>query len=486
MKTKLVAARFLQQARTSVLLFSLTGIFAGSFTGLAASPSDLLEKAIYSEQTKGDIDEAMTLYKQVVAESKSGEAAAAQAQYRLGVCYYRKKDYGAASAAFEKLVREYPDQKELVKAAQEYLDGALLLAPAPWADGEQQTLDLKLASGFKVGVAIYTVDSGETNGQKIWRFGSHLNVGFDQLSHVEAQADNLKPIHSRWKHPLLGDADTTYSPGQAVVKFAGKDEPKKVELEGTVYDNEEAVQAMRRLPLSTNYSVPLRIFSSLGGGTIVPITASVEGIDKVTVPAGTFDCFKVNLSLVKQSFWYSIDSHRYVVKFEGGGVVAELSSVKTRDPNAPVQFNDAGVSLSAPPGWLFYKAEVKQSKNKTRVAVLDPDGLTTCTLTLQTLDSMPAESKKSLRALADSIIEERKIELGLTVRTNSWRDLTVAGLPALSFVCDYAEGKEDKVGYGICSLGTANAIAFSALLPAKDFEAFRPKFDAIVDSYKNE
>src|SRR5262249_37302121 len=153
---------------------------------------------------------------------------------------------------------------------------------------------------------------------------------FVQLSHVEAQADTLKPIHSRWKHPLLGDADTTYSPGLAVVKWGGKDEAKKEELEGTIYDNEEAVQGMRRLPRSTNYSVTLKIFTSLGGGNIIPITATVEGIEKVTVPAGTFDCFKVNLSLVKQTFWYSIDSHHYVVKFEGGGVVAELSSVKTR------------------------------------------------------------------------------------------------------------------------------------------------------------
>ena len=61
MKKKPVAARFLQQARTSVLLCSLTGVLAGSSACLAASPSDLLEKAIYSEQTKGDIDQAMTL-----------------------------------------------------------------------------------------------------------------------------------------------------------------------------------------------------------------------------------------------------------------------------------------------------------------------------------------------------------------------------------------------------------------------------------------
>ena len=34
------------------------------------SPSQVLEKAIYSEETKGDLEGAMTLYKQVVSEAK--------------------------------------------------------------------------------------------------------------------------------------------------------------------------------------------------------------------------------------------------------------------------------------------------------------------------------------------------------------------------------------------------------------------------------
>jgi hypothetical protein len=259
-----------------------------------------------------------------------------------------------------------------------------------------------------------------------------------------------------------------------------------VELDGTVYDNEEVVQGMRRLPLSTNYSVALKIFTSLGGGNIIPITATVDGIEKVTVPAGTFDCFKVNLSLVKQTFWYSIDPRRYVVKFEGGGVVAELSSVKTRDPNALVQFQGTTFTVSAPPDWMFYDWQTKKAKTKNTLAIVDPEGLANSFLTHQSLDSLAPENKKSLRALADFMIDESKNELGLAVRTNSWQDRTVAGMPALSFICDYTEGKEDKVSYGICSLGTTSAVGFSALVSAKEFESFRPKFDAIVDSYKNE
>jgi hypothetical protein len=50
----------------------------------AASPSELLEQGIYSEETKGDVDAALKLYQQVVTEAKAGQAVAAQAQYRRG------------------------------------------------------------------------------------------------------------------------------------------------------------------------------------------------------------------------------------------------------------------------------------------------------------------------------------------------------------------------------------------------------------------
>ena len=484
MKTTFVSTTFSRRATTAALLLTLAGSLGAVNLALAASPAEMLEKGIYSEETKGDLNAAMTVYKQIVAEAKAGEDSAAQAQYHLGVCYYKKKDYTAASAAFEKLLKDFPAQKELAKAAREYLAGTMIFLPAPWADGEEMRLDLKLASGFKAGTAVYSVDAAETNGQKLWRFGSHLYVGVQQLSHVEVDADTLKPLHSRWKHTMLGDADTTYSPGHANIKFVGKDGVKKIDLDGPVYDNEEAVQAMRRLPLATNYSATLHIFTSLGGGNVIAITASVTGTEQVTVPAGTFDCYKVELIPIKQTFWYSTDAHRYVVKFEGGGVVAELAAVTTRDPNAPQAYSDSTFSLIAPADWLFFQPSGKQAGNKDVLMVLDPDGLATCRLAVQSLDTVDAGTKGSLRALADSIIAERKDELGLTVRTNAWQERTLAGFPALSFICDYTEGADKKNAYGVCSLGTSSAVAFSAMVSAKDFEVLRPKFDAIIDSYK--
>ena len=163
-------------------------------------------------------------------------ALAAQAQYRLGVCYYKKKDFAKASATFEKLVKDYPEQKDLVKLASEYLAGAVNLLPAPWENPEQLQLDVKFASGFKLGQAIYSVAAGETNGQKIWQLSSHMFAGVQQFSRVEVLGDSFKPLHSLWKHTLIGEADAVYSRGSAEVTLKGK-EPKKVEFEGVLYGN---------------------------------------------------------------------------------------------------------------------------------------------------------------------------------------------------------------------------------------------------------
>src|SRR3972149_3210728 len=93
----------------------------------AATPSELLEKAIYTEETVGNLDEAMKLYEQVIAEGKAGQEAAAQAQYRLALCHLKKGQEAEAKAAFEKLFENYPNAKDLIAEARKRLPSALKL-----------------------------------------------------------------------------------------------------------------------------------------------------------------------------------------------------------------------------------------------------------------------------------------------------------------------------------------------------------------------
>src|SRR5262245_29251741 len=172
-------------AKLTLTTLAICNLMAGAFAADPATPSELLERAVYSEETKGDLDTAVQLYQQVVEQGKETQSLAAQAQYRLGVCFYKKKEFAKANEAFEKVLKDYPDQKELVAAAQEYLSRAVPLQPVPWPQDEEQRYDIRFPSGFRIGVGTYTVHADEMDGRKIWRFSSHIFAGVQQLSKVE-------------------------------------------------------------------------------------------------------------------------------------------------------------------------------------------------------------------------------------------------------------------------------------------------------------
>lgn len=103
---------------TRMLLATLVfGVLAPLSSLQAESPAVLLEKGIYAEQTKGDVDAAMAIYKTILADAKANRPFLAQAQYRLGMCLLKKKKPTEATAVFQELITKYPEQKALVAKA---------------------------------------------------------------------------------------------------------------------------------------------------------------------------------------------------------------------------------------------------------------------------------------------------------------------------------------------------------------------------------
>ena len=102
----------------------------------AQSASDLLQKGIYTQESLGNLDAAITIYKQILGDAAASRVYAAQAQFRLGLCYVQKGQQADAAETFQKLIKDYPEQTELVAKAKEYVPGGLKLLPVPWEDGE--------------------------------------------------------------------------------------------------------------------------------------------------------------------------------------------------------------------------------------------------------------------------------------------------------------------------------------------------------------
>jgi hypothetical protein len=203
------------------------------------------------------------------------------------------------------------------------------------------------------------------------------------------------------------------------------------------------------------------------------------------VPAGTFNCYKVELN-IRQTFWYSADADRYLVKFEGGGAIAELTQIRHPKAGETAHYEDSKFHfrLSGPAGWHFDSSEVAAEKGQTSVMILDPEAAATCFVRVQKLDQLKQESRASGRALAEQLIAENTESHEAKVRANSWKERQISGRPATTVTVDYVERKEKKIAYLCCGLGETTATYFLLLVNEKDFDALKPSVDSIVDSYQ--
>ncbi|MHC4646860.1 MAG: tetratricopeptide repeat protein, partial [Planctomycetota bacterium] len=115
---------------TTILFLSLS--LAGTSTLLAlalftsvaeAKPASvLLQEGLYAEQIEGNLDSAIKIYEQVIAEAKAAEQTAAQAMYRIGMCYLKKGEKDKAAERFAQVSSRFPEQQDLTAKAQEQLE----------------------------------------------------------------------------------------------------------------------------------------------------------------------------------------------------------------------------------------------------------------------------------------------------------------------------------------------------------------------------
>ena len=530
------------------LLLAIAISLAPAPPAWAASPSELLEQGIYAEETKGDLDAATNAYRQAIAEARPGWAAAAQAQFRLGVCCYKKKDFASGAAAFDQVIKSYPEQKELVAQANDYLYRALPLLPAPWVDGEELRFVIKGPDAARTAYFTFGVNAGETNGQKFWRIET-LGASFFQsmmCAVAEVDAATFRPLRSRIKSENQSwGAD--YQPGNVELWAKGVEGVKKLDLTGAVHDDYAITHLLRRLPLGTNYNASVTVMDpdlghrDLGTRELAPYLQAfrVTGVESVTVPAGTYECYKVDSSIKgwrdKRTYWYSTDSHRYLVRLSlitpqrpftndlgnihviGGEVRAELSAVTRRRAGEPALYRDAvlGFSLTAPAGWRIVRYSGEEiaaavsswtmggaahphpdpllssfwdnPKAKTALCLLDPDAACLCVADVGPLASLDESERQSLHTWAEEdIARSTKGSHYFDGQTNEWQELTIAGQPAVSVaVRGLPVGSSDTSStlYGVWTFDNTNAVKFYSMMPTKDFGNLRPTLEAIVRSY---
>jgi hypothetical protein len=512
--------------RTSILLVACLSL---GLPGLASAEpvSTQLERAVYVEETAGDIDKAIELYQQIIASAEADRPHLAQAQYRLGMCLAKKGRNEEAVAAFKKVVSQYGDQEEVASKAAEQLRKLdyqpLAIQPAPWADGEVMRLRLTTAAGGEIGTIIYTADATEADGRKLWLIRSHLLVTMTNMLQdtvVEAERDSFAPVTGRTLNNDMGDYRAFYEPDEVTLTSTsntGGRSARTMDLDQPVYDNEQVIYLLRRLPLAQGYRASFMIFPVMGG-SLAECRIEVVGTERVTVPAGTYDCYRMNLSVwagttkaLEHQLWFSRDAHRYLVKYDSGHALMELAEV-SKATGEPTAFNDPqlGIGFTVPAGWFVYRHPGEQ-QGKIIYQLLSPEPGHWSLLAV----GAGTKARDFLRDMTVKEVAKGDIEVlkgffkEYTVRKDSWKELEIGGLPATRFEADYRHQNRAMVEYRTYILGETGVYWFvfradkqpdhEVLARAREqegllvsglhevkgqFDALRPTYDEIVDSFR--
>ncbi|MEO0076373.1 MAG: DUF3108 domain-containing protein, partial [candidate division WOR-3 bacterium] len=109
-----------------------------------------------------------------------------------------------------------------------------------------------------------------------------------------------------------------YTKSNASIKMSTPMGEKSLDLPITAnhYDNDEVTTLLRAVDLKQNEEQEINVVSGLAG-SVIPIKIKALGTEKLTVPAGEFECNKYQLNLVGRqlNLWYEKTDARRMIKY---------------------------------------------------------------------------------------------------------------------------------------------------------------------------
>jgi len=118
------AKSLMSAAAFGILLLALSGF-------IQQSAEQLYQSGIYKEDVEGKLEEAIAIYQEIIKKYPQNNPVAAKALFHMGLCY-EKVGNQEAQKAYQRLIADYPGQKEEVALARGRLAGLAKIAePAP-------------------------------------------------------------------------------------------------------------------------------------------------------------------------------------------------------------------------------------------------------------------------------------------------------------------------------------------------------------------
>jgi hypothetical protein len=117
-------ARAKGESVMKIVIPALLGLALAAWPGLAQDPVAVqLQKGIFAQQTTGDLDAAIQIFRQIVASNPAERIYAAQAQMHLAQSLLAKGDLNGAAQEFNNLAANYSEFKDVVAGMAKQMAG---------------------------------------------------------------------------------------------------------------------------------------------------------------------------------------------------------------------------------------------------------------------------------------------------------------------------------------------------------------------------
>src|SRR5579859_569468 len=218
------------------------------------------------------------------------------------------------------------DPKTVTLAAK--VDANEVGAPKPAVDLQPGTYKYKAmieAGGQQIPLSIVTTITEEGGG---WSATDTMDTPNGSITQTAAlEKGTLITRNLSMKNAMAAvKLDFTGNKASGNVNMGGSDKPVAVDLGGPLFaEGPGAKQCISSLPLAEGYTTTYRNFD-VQQQKVKLLQLKVTGVEKVTVPAGTFDTFKVEITSAdggsdKQTLWIARDSRKPV---KGTAVLTQM------------------------------------------------------------------------------------------------------------------------------------------------------------------
>lgn len=210
-----------------------------------------------------------------------------------------------------------------------------IVTSIPWADQESADYLLLDPNGGEVcGEGTLAIERIGDQYELSLRFESEGNT---DVTTVLVDAETLQPASVRRVRLIDGDSEIVeaeYDDVEKVIRIVeliGDDRreiPRRLDEE-RYFDNETSLFLWRTIRFEEGYETSYETVLANQGGSQRTVRLRVDSIEQITVPAGTFDAWRVEIVAgdVNQIAWFTQTPEHYLLQYHNSVQIFQLNSL---------------------------------------------------------------------------------------------------------------------------------------------------------------